>query len=111
VTAPFSGNPPLAQEIAMARRKIQLEVIVPDEDTFALACDGHAILSGDGTINEDLVCGRCQRTLFMALSREDVFPALAREGLDFRDRHGRRHPIVACCDCGAYNLVWPPPMS
>jgi hypothetical protein len=58
----------------MARRKIQLEVIEPDEDTFALACDGHAILSGDGTINEDLVCGRCQRTLFMPPFSRRCFP-------------------------------------
>lgn len=95
----------------MARRKTRLEVIEPDESTFALSSDGHAILSGDGTINEDLVCGRCHRTLFMALSREDVLTALAREGLDFHDQHDRRHPMVAHCDCGAYNLVWPPPMT
>jgi hypothetical protein len=102
---------PPAQEVTMARRRTHLQVIKPDENTFALSCDGHAILSGDGEINEDLVCGRCHRTLFMALSREDVFTAIARKGLDFRDRHGRRHPMVAHCDCGAFNLVWPPPIT
>jgi hypothetical protein len=94
----------------MGRRKTALEIIEPDEDTVALSYDGHAILSGDGTINEDLICGRCHLTLFMALSRDDVYHALARKGLDFRDRHGRRHPIVAQCDCGAYNYVWPSPV-
>lgn len=93
------------------RRKTHLQITERNEGEVEIQCVGGPILSGDGSINEDLVCGRCHRTLFLALSREAVFAEFARGGLPFTDRHGRRHPFAAKCDCGAVNRVWPPPIN
>jgi hypothetical protein len=94
-----------------ARQKTHLQITEFGEEEVGLSCDGGPILSGDGSISEDLVCGQCHRTLFLALSREAVFTELAKGGMPFTDRHGRRHPFVATCDCGAVNRVWPPPID
>jgi hypothetical protein len=93
------------------RRKTRLQITeFGDEDT-GFACDDGPILSGDGSIGEDLVCGQCLRTIFLALSRDAVFDELAKSGCPLTDRHGLRHPFVAKCDCGAVNRVWPPPLD
>lgn len=93
------------------RRKTHLQITEFEEEDVGFEYDGSPILSGDGSIGEDLVCGRCHLTLFLALSREAVFSELAKGGVPFTDRHGRRRPLTAICDCGAVNRVWPPPID
>lgn len=95
------------------RRKTPLELSeFHDADVGAFQCVDGPILSGDGTIAEDLVCGFCHRTLFLALSRDGVFAEIGRRlGRPATDAHGRREPLLAVCDCGKVNRVWPPPVN
>ena len=90
------------------RRKTHLPLTEMTDEDIGLECAGDPIYSGDATGDEDLVCGRCHRTLFLALSRDGVFAAIAKSGLPSADRRGRRYPLVAICDCEAVNRVWPP---
>lgn len=88
-----------------ARRKIHLQLTEQGDYDLGLVCEGDPIYCGDGSHDEDLVCGRCHRTLFLALSRSDVFAFIAK---NFGSKPFRRpFPLVAECDCGATNRVWP----
>jgi len=90
-----------------ARRKIHLPLTEMENEDIGFECpESGPILSGDGTADEDLVCGRCERTLFLALTRDDLYEALVK-GFALTKTRGRRFPLVAICDCGAINRVWP----
>jgi hypothetical protein len=91
----------------MARRKTHLAVIEgPEEDEIEFVCDGNPISSG--TENEDLLCGRCHRTLFLGFSREGLLDAITKDlGPTRTAADKRRYPLAVQCDCGAHNRVWP----
>ena len=89
----------------MPRRKIHLPLTEQGAE-LGIVCSGDPIFTGDGTIDIDLVCGRCHRTLFLALDRDGVFAEYEKHGIPLTS-HGRKLPLVAICDCGAVNRVWP----
>jgi hypothetical protein len=89
------------------RRKIHLQLTEEGDEDVVFGCDGTPIFSG--TADEDLICGRCHRTLFLALSRNDLFALIAKTFPPAAKTAvtGRPFPLVAICDCGAVNRVWP----
>jgi hypothetical protein len=90
------------------RRKIHLPLTEAYEDDLGFECTGTPIFFG--TANEDLVCGRCHRTLFLGFTRDDLFAAIAKMRSPNAPRTAvsdRRPPLIAICDCGAINRVWP----
>lgn len=90
------------------RRKTRLPLTEIGEEDIGFVCEGTPIFSG--TADEDLLCGRCHRTLFLAFTRDDLFAELQKLRPANAKRtavSNRRHPIVAECDCGAINRVWP----
>ncbi len=96
------------------RRKVHLPLTEPGEFDIGFSSaedDTGPIASGNE--DTDLLCGRCHKTLFLALTIEGFFAKLA-EGLPTKASNraaaGRRHPAVAVCnECGARNRLWPPP--
>jgi hypothetical protein len=93
------------------RRKIHLPLTEMGEEVgLCVNENGDPIMAGDGSIDEDLVCGLCHRTLFLALNREGVFSQLEKDGWPTTS-HGRRLPLLAVCDCGAFNRLWPIPID
>lgn len=92
------------------RRQTPLQLTAQEPEDTVFECTGGPIFSGDGSLPDDLVCGRCHRTLFLALSVDGLFDLLAGVGR-FTDPHGRRKPLLAQCDCGVLNRVWPPPVD
>jgi len=90
------------------RRKTHLPLTEWYDDDIGLECTGTPIFSG--TADEDLLCGRCHRTLFLAFTRDDLFDAITKMSPPGTPRtavSNRRSAIVAVCDCGALNRVWP----
>lgn len=95
------------------RRKIRCELAdeIGQEDTCFDISDGEGpFLSGDGP--EDLLCGRCDRTILLGLSRQDACTKLVTDHGANRHLAGtaaalRPFPLVVECDCGAQNRLWP----
>ena len=95
------------------RRKTHLKLTMFSEEDTGLVCTDGPIFSGKAETDEDLLCGRCHRTLFLAMTRQDVCVEL-RRGMPTRLNPAlaqRNFPLVAECDCGAINRVWPPPLD
>jgi hypothetical protein len=92
------------------RKKSRLQLVDEpgDEDLQLVASDEGPFCSGEEP--EDLICGRCDRTLFLGLSRDGVIATVWSASLDPHSRtaaFGRPFPLVIDCDCGAINRVWP----
>ena len=65
-----------------------------------------------GSDDENVACGRCDRTLLLGVARENAWTAV-RTVMGIPDPHagtaaaGRPHPVFIECDCGAMNRIWP----
>lgn len=92
------------------RRKIHLPVVADpgEESVHFTAAEAGPTFSGED--DEDLLCGRCRRTLCLGLRRDHAADAV-RSAMKFgppRTAADRRpFPVVIQCDCGAVNRVWP----
>lgn len=92
------------------RKRTRLQVVpeIGDEDIiFEVAEEGPFAI---GSAPESLICGRCERTLFLGFSRESLVAtvlAMPRHPKARTAAAKRPFPFVIVCDCGAINRCWP----
>lgn len=92
------------------RRKTRGQIVEDAGDEAVFGVDEGPLLSGDE--NENVLCGRCDRTLLLGVARENAWRAL-RSTMGLADPHAgtaaadRPYPVYVECDCGATNRIWP----
>lgn len=95
---------------AMRKSRGQLIAEPEDEDTCLCVPDEGPLLTGEEKAS--VVCGRCERTLLLGVSREGACAAIrdnygAWPGAKGTAAENRPFPLVIECDCGAMNRIWP----